>query len=65
MDEKHEPVNEKAYLKIKLLVLDTIVFKKYANPVADSLYFHDDSIKEKNSWFGHSKKIKIGRMIFY
>jgi spore germination cell wall hydrolase CwlJ-like protein len=65
LDERHEPVNEKAYLKIKLLVLDTVVFKKYPNPVADSLYFHDDSIKEKNSWFGHNKKIKIGRMNFY
>ena len=64
-DEEHEPVNKKAYLKTKLLVLDTVVFKKYANPVADSLYFHDDSIKEKHSWYGQSKKIKIGRMIFY
>lgn len=64
-DEEHEPVNERAYLKTKLLVLDTIVFKKYANPVADSLYFHDDSIKEKHSWYGQRKKIKIGRMIFY
>jgi hypothetical protein len=64
-DEEHEPVNEKAYLKTKLLVLDTIVFNKYANPVANSLYFHDDSIPPKKEWFGRKKIIHIKRMVFY
>lgn len=64
-DESHNKVNERAYLETKLLVLDTVVFNKYANPVADSLYFHDDSMESKGHWFGKRKKIKIGRMIFY
>lgn len=64
-DERQYPVDEKAYLKTKLLVLDTVVFNKYPNPVANSLYFHDDSIKEKHSWYGHKKIIKIGKMVFY
>jgi len=64
-DETHEPVDEKTYLETKLLVLDTIVFNKYANPVADALFFHDDSIKAKDKWFGKKKKTKIGRMVFY
>ena len=64
-DENHERVDEKTYLETKLLVLDTVVFNKYANPVADALYFHDDSIKAKSHWFGHKLKAKIGRMVFY
>jgi spore germination cell wall hydrolase CwlJ-like protein len=64
-DERQHPVNEKAYLKTKLLVLDTIVFNKYANPVANSLYFHDDSIPPKKEWFGRKKIIHIKRMVFY
>lgn len=64
-DEEHEPVNQKAYLKTKLLVLDTIVFNKYANPVANSLFFHDDSIPPKKEWFGRKKIIHIKRMVFY
>jgi spore germination cell wall hydrolase CwlJ-like protein len=64
-DETHEPVDEKTYLETKLLVLDTIVFNKYANPVADALFFHDDSIQAKDKWFGKKKKTKIGRMVFY
>jgi spore germination cell wall hydrolase CwlJ-like protein len=63
-DETHEPVNEMAYLKTKLLVLDAMR-GKYANPVADALYFHDDSIKGKDKWFGKKKMVKIGRMYFY
>ena len=64
-DPTHEPVNEKAYLETKLLVIDTIVHNKYANPVANALYFHDDSIPPKKEWFGKRKKTHIGRMVFY
>jgi spore germination cell wall hydrolase CwlJ-like protein len=64
-DDTHEKVDEKTYLETKLLVLDTIVFHKYANPVSDALFFHDDSIQAKNYWFGKKRKAKIGRMVFY
>ena len=64
-DESHLPVNERAYLETKLLVIDTIVFNKHANPVANALYFHDDSIPPKKAWFGKRKKTHIGRMVFY
>ena len=64
-DESHLPVNERAYLETKLLVIDTIVFNKHTNPVADALYFHDDSIPPKKEWFGKRKKTHIGRMVFY
>ena len=64
-EESHFPVNEKAYLKTKLLVLDAVVFNKYANPVGQALYFHDDSMQTKTQWFGHKKMVKIGRMVFY
>ena len=64
-DERHLPTNEKAYLETKLLVLDTIVFNKHANVVANALYFHDDSIPPKKEWFGKKKMKHIGRMVFY
>lgn len=64
-DERHLPINERAYLETKLLVIDTIVYRKYPNPVADALYFHDDSIPPKKEWFGKRKKTHIGRMVFY
>jgi N-acetylmuramoyl-L-alanine amidase len=64
-DETHHPVNERAYLEIKLLVIDTIIHHKHVNPVANALYFHDDSIPPKKAWFGKSKKTHIGRMVFY
>jgi spore germination cell wall hydrolase CwlJ-like protein len=64
-DESHPPINEKAYLETKLLVLDTVVFHKHANPVGKALYFHDDSMQVKNKWFGKKKMTKIGRMVFY
>jgi len=64
-DESHPEVNARAYLETKLLVIDTIVHNKYANPVANALYFHDDSIPPKKSWFGKRKKTHIGRMVFY
>jgi len=64
-DPTHEPVDEKTYLETKLLVIDTIIFNKYANPVANAIYFHDDSIPSKEKWYGKHKKTKIGRMTFY
>jgi len=64
-DKSHKKVDKKTYLETKLLVLDAIVFNKYANPVANALYFHDDSIEPKHSWFGHKKITHIGRMVFY
>jgi hypothetical protein len=64
-DDSHEPVDEKTYLETKLLVLDTIVFHKYANPIANAIYFHDDSMPSKTHWFGKRKVTKIGRMYFY
>ena len=64
-DEAHNPVDEKAYLETKLLVIDTVVFNKHTNPVANALYFHDDSIPPKKEWFGKRKKTHIGRMVFY
>jgi spore germination cell wall hydrolase CwlJ-like protein len=64
-DESHPEVNTRAYLEAKLLVIDTIVHNKYANPVANALYFHDDSIPPKKVWFGKKKVIHIKRMVFY
>ena len=64
-DQSHSPVNERAYLETKLLVIDTIIYNKYANPVANALYFHDDSIPPKKVWFGRKKVIHIKRMVFY
>jgi spore germination cell wall hydrolase CwlJ-like protein len=64
-DERHPTVNERAYLETKLLVIDTIVYNKYSNPVANALYFHDDSIPPKKVWFGKKKVIHIKRMVFY
>ena len=64
-DPTHEPVDEKTYMETKLLVIDTIIFNKYANPVANAIYFHDDSIPSKAKWYGKHKKTKIGKMTFY
>ena len=64
-DERHPEVNTRAYLETKLLVLDTVVFNKHANPVANALYFHDDSISPKEMWYGKRKIIHIKRMVFY
>ena len=64
-DSNHKPVDEKTYLQTKLLVIDTVIFHKYANPIADAIYFHDDTMPTKDKWFGKCKKTKIGRMSFY
>jgi spore germination cell wall hydrolase CwlJ-like protein len=63
-DESHKKIDKKTYLETQLLVLD-VIRGKYTNPVANALYFHDDSIEPKHSWFGHKKIIHIGRMVFY
>jgi spore germination cell wall hydrolase CwlJ-like protein len=63
-DERHPPVDERSYLETKLLVLDTVVFNKHANPVANALHFHDDSIQSMGHAWG-KKMVKIGRMVFY
>jgi len=63
-DERHPEVNTRAYLETKLLVLDTVVFNKYANPVGKAIHFHDDSIKSMGHAWG-KKMVKIGKMVFY
>jgi spore germination cell wall hydrolase CwlJ-like protein len=63
-DERHNPVDKVAFLKTELFVIDAMR-GKYLNPVADALYFHDDSMQTKDKWFGKRKKTKIGRMVFY
>ena len=62
-DETHKPVDKVTFLKTELLVLDAMR-GKYANPVADSLYFHDDSIQSMSKTWG-KKTVKIGRIVFY
>ncbi|NDB62226.1 cell wall hydrolase, partial [bacterium] len=59
-DERHPEVDERSYLETKLLVLDTVVFNKYTNPVGKALYFHDDSIQSMGHVWG-KKMVKIGR----
>jgi spore germination cell wall hydrolase CwlJ-like protein len=61
---KQATPDQKIFLETQLLVLDTLVFKKYANPVANSLYFHDDSIDMQFIW-NKKKVVHIGRMVFY
>jgi len=62
-DPAHEDVDTKVFLETELFVIDAIIYNKYTNPVADSLYFHDDSIKKVSKW--GKKTVKIGRMVFY
>ena len=57
-------IDKEKLLKTKLLVVDTVFFKKHANPVGNSLYFHDDSIDMKYIW-ERKPNVKIGRMVFY
>jgi len=62
VDEKN--IDKEALLKTKLLVVDTLFFKKHANPVGNSLYFHDDSVDMKYIW-DKKPNVKLGRMVFY
>ena len=64
-DETHKKVDEKTYLETKLLVLDTVIFNKYPDEIKNALYFHDDSIKAKDYWFGKKLKAKINHLYFY
>ena len=58
-------IDKVALLKTKLLVVDTLFFNKYANPVGNTTYyFHDDSIDMQYIW-KKKKAVKLGRMVFY
>jgi spore germination cell wall hydrolase CwlJ-like protein len=65
MKVKEKNIDKEALLKTKLLVVDTLFFKKYANPVGNTTYyFHDDSIDMQHIW-KKKKAVKLGRMTFY
>ena len=64
MRANEKNVDQEALLKTKLLVVDTLFFKKHKNPVGKSLYFHDDSVDMKYIW-DKKPNVKIGRMVFY
>ena len=64
MKANEKNIAQETLLKTKLLVIDTLLFKKHPNPVAQSLYFHDDSIDMQYIW-NKKKVVHIGRMVFY
>ena len=64
MKANEKNIDQETLLKTKLLVIDTVLFKKHANPVGNSLYFHDDSIDMQYIW-NKKKVVHIGRMVFY
>jgi len=64
MKANEKNIDQETLLKTKLLVIDTLLFKKHANPVAQSLYFHDDSVDMRYIW-DKKPNITIGRMVFY
>ena len=64
MKANEKNIDQETLLKTKLLVIDTLLFKKHSNPVAQSLYFHDDSIDMQFIW-NKKKVVHIGRMVFY
>ena len=65
MKVNEKNIDKAALLKTKLLVVDTLFFKKYANPVGNTTYyFHDDSIDMQRIW-KKKKVVKLGRMVFY
>ena len=64
MKANEKNIDQETLLKTKLLVIDTLLFKKHANPVAQSLYFHDDSIDMQYIW-NKKKVVHIGRRVFY
>jgi spore germination cell wall hydrolase CwlJ-like protein len=58
-------IDKKTLLRTKLLVIDTLLFKKYANPIGNTTYyFHDDSIDMQHIW-KKNKAVKLGRIVFY
>ena len=64
MKGNEKNIDQEALLKTKLLVVNTLFFKKHKNPVGNSLYFHDDSIDMKYIW-DKKPNVKLGRMVFY
>jgi len=65
MKVNEKNIDKAVLLKTKLLVVDTLFFKKYANPVGNTTYyFHDDSIDMQHIW-KKKKVVKLGRMEFY
>ena len=64
MKANEKNIDQETLLKTKLLVIDTLLFKKHANPVGNSLYFHDDSVDMRYIW-DKKPNITIGRMVFY
>jgi len=65
MKVNEKNIDKAALLKTKLLVVDTLFFKKYANPVGNTTYyFHDDSIDMQHIW-KKKKVVKLGKMEFY
>jgi len=65
MKVNEKNIDQETLLKTKLLVVDTLFFKKYANPVGNTTYyFHDDSIDMQYIW-NKKKVVHIGKMIFY
>jgi hypothetical protein len=64
MKSNENNIDQEALLKTKLLVIDTLFFKKHKNPVGESLYFHDDSVDMRYVW-DKKPNVKIGRMVFY
>lgn len=58
----HDEPALKDLLETKLIALD-VYYGKVANPVANSLYFHDDSINMRHVWGKHT--IKLNNLTFY
>jgi spore germination cell wall hydrolase CwlJ-like protein len=59
----HKQPSQVDYLKTKLLAIK-IYNHQVVNPVGNSLYFHDDSIKSMSQAWGN-KQVKIDNLIFY
>jgi len=62
LKHKYREPNIEDLLKTKLIALD-VFYGKVVNPVARSLYFHDDSIDMKHLW--GRKTVKIDNLVFY
>jgi hypothetical protein len=62
---KHVYPDRKTILKTELLVLDTLYFKKHTNLIANSLYFHDRSIKDMSKEWKRRKVTKVDSLTFY
>jgi len=60
---KHPQPAYKDILKAELIAID-VISHKVANPIANSVYFHDDSIRSMSYAWG-KKTTKIDHLIFY